>query len=119
MGVTNFGTFVRKLRIKHCEILKDMADKLDVSSAFLSAVENGKKYPPQKWYDVLVKKYKLNITEKEDLKKAMATSNNKITINTKGMPDKNKELAMIFARSFGKINDDTMQKIKKLLEKGR
>ena len=41
--LTSIGRFLRKLRIDHGEILKDMADALGVSSAFLSAVENGKK----------------------------------------------------------------------------
>lgn len=39
--VTAFGKFLRILR----EILKDMAEKLNVTSSFLSAVENGKKNP--------------------------------------------------------------------------
>ena len=41
--ITSLGTFLRKLRLAKGEILKDMAECLGVSSAFLSAVENGKK----------------------------------------------------------------------------
>ena len=40
---TTLGAFLRKLRLQHGEKLKDMAENLNVSSAFLSAVENGKK----------------------------------------------------------------------------
>ena len=40
---TTLGVFLRKLRLANDEILKDMAKNLGVSSAFLSAVENGKK----------------------------------------------------------------------------
>ena len=42
------GKFFRKLRIENGEVLYDMAMKLEVSSSFLSRVENGKKRPPMK-----------------------------------------------------------------------
>jgi transcriptional regulator with XRE-family HTH domain len=45
--LTQLGIFLRKLRLDRGEILKDMAIKLNVSSSFLSAVENGKKRIPQ------------------------------------------------------------------------
>jgi len=45
--ITEYGKFLRKLRIDQGQILKTMAEKLGVSSAFLSAVENGKKKIPK------------------------------------------------------------------------
>ena len=47
--LTNFGKFCRKLRIDKGELLYDMAQRLKVSSAFLSKVENGKAKPPEEW----------------------------------------------------------------------
>ena len=41
--LTSIGKFLRKLRMSNGEILRDMAEALEVTSAFLSAVENGKK----------------------------------------------------------------------------
>ena len=41
--VTKLGIALRKIRLDRQELLKDMADRLKVSSAFLSAVETGKK----------------------------------------------------------------------------
>ena len=41
--ITAFGKFLRILRMDNGEILKTMAEKLEVTSSFLSAVENGKK----------------------------------------------------------------------------
>ena len=49
----SIGRFLRKLRIDNGEILKDMAEALGVSSAFLSAVENGKKKMPEGWIEKL------------------------------------------------------------------
>ena len=42
-NVTKLGIALRKIRLDRQELLKNMADKLKVSSAFLSAVETGKK----------------------------------------------------------------------------
>ncbi|ODB41093.1 hypothetical protein BB427_11415 [Pseudoalteromonas sp. BMB] len=41
--LTKFGIAVRKIRIERSMKLTDMAKGLDVTSAYLSAVENGKK----------------------------------------------------------------------------
>ena len=53
--ITEYGKFLRKLRIDQGQILKTMAEKLGVSSAFLSAVENGKKKIPKTREEKLVK----------------------------------------------------------------
>ena len=57
--ITSVGKYLRKLRIDNGEILRDMADVLNVSSAFLSAVENGKKKMPTLWLPKLQKNYNL------------------------------------------------------------
>ena len=41
--LTRFGKRLRTLRIEENQRLKDMADKLGVTAAYLSAVENGKR----------------------------------------------------------------------------
>ncbi len=45
--LTEFGKAIRKIRLDKGEILKDMAKRLGISSAFLSAVENGRKNVPE------------------------------------------------------------------------
>ena len=49
MAYTKFGEIVRVLRVKHHEVMGDMAKVLDTSLPFLSAVENGKKNVPVEW----------------------------------------------------------------------
>ena len=44
--ITAFGKFLRNLRMDIGELLLQMAEKLDVSPAFLSGVENGKRKIP-------------------------------------------------------------------------
>ena len=55
--LTEVGRFLRKLRIDHGEILKDMADKLDVTVSYLSAVENGKRHMPSEWNERICDDY--------------------------------------------------------------
>ena len=47
--LTKLGRFLRKIRIDRGELMIDMAEKLGVTPAFLSAVENGKRKPPKEW----------------------------------------------------------------------
>lgn len=50
--LTEVGKFLRKVRIDHDEILKDMATKLGVSVSFLSVVENERKnIPDERTYE--------------------------------------------------------------------
>ena len=44
--VNEFGKLLRKIRIDNGEILKDMADKLEMTSSYLSAIECGKRNIP-------------------------------------------------------------------------
>ena len=58
--LTKFGKELRKIRIENDEILKDMADKLNVTAAYLSAVENGNRKVPDAWVNTIVTKYTLS-----------------------------------------------------------
>lgn len=60
MNITEFGKFIRKFRLDHDERLFDMAQKLEVSSAFLSSVETGKKSIPQKMLNKIKTVYNMS-----------------------------------------------------------
>lgn len=47
--LTDLGRLLRKIRIDHGEILKDMANRFGVTASYLSAVENGKRAVPEAW----------------------------------------------------------------------
>ena len=49
MAYTSFGEYVRILRIKHHQVMGDMAKILGTTTPYLSAVENGRKNVPQEW----------------------------------------------------------------------
>ena len=58
--LTEFGKILRKLRIDRQELLRDMAKNLEVSSAYLSAVETGKRKIPIDWCSKISTLYKLD-----------------------------------------------------------
>ncbi|MEE8808381.1 MAG: helix-turn-helix transcriptional regulator [Lactimicrobium sp.] len=113
--LTSVGKFLRKVRIDHGEILKDMADKLGVSASFLSAVENGKKKMPSDWNRKICEIYKLSDEQTLDFTKAIAASEKTVEMNFSDASFSRKELAISFARKFSDIDDDQVEKIKKIL----
>jgi transcriptional regulator with XRE-family HTH domain len=79
MNYTPFGKFLKIFRIKRNEFLKDMAQKLGVSAAFLSAVETGKKKIPEDWIEKIVNLYKLGGSEKDELILSFEETNQSIS----------------------------------------
>ena len=67
MKLTEFGKFLRKLRVDNGELLKDMAIKLNVTPSFLSMVETGRRNIPKKWEEDIEKIYSLSLKQKEEL----------------------------------------------------
>lgn len=114
---TILGDFLRKLRLSNKEILKDMATNLDVSSAFLSAVENGKKKMPTAWEEKLQKIYNLTSEQMIELKDAVMESSDIVEINLKDTSAQNKELAISFARQFDTMDEQTSKAILEFLKR--
>ena len=118
---SEFGKYLRTLRINNGEMLKDMANKLEVSSAFLSAIENGKKSIPNDWYDKIVNIYNLADNESKKLKQAIDNSVISTKLNFSNNSPKNIGIALQFARRFNEksISDETFDSIMKLLKKDK
>lgn len=114
--LTDFGRFLRKIRIDCGEILKDMAEKLNVSAAYLSAVEMGKRNIPEQWINKISDLYNLSEEEKKDLSISADNSAKSITLRLDDISNSQKETAILFAREFENIDDETLDKIKKLLK---
>ena len=68
--LTKFGKQLRSLRIEKDLRLKDMADELGVTVAYLSAVENGKRAVPDSWVERISKEYDLSDQEVISMQKA-------------------------------------------------
>ncbi|GIP57928.1 helix-turn-helix domain-containing protein [Paenibacillus woosongensis] len=113
--LTLFGRFCRKLRIDNGELLKDMADKLNVTSSYLSAVENGKRNVPHNWLDLISDLYSLSESEKIELRDSIEESQLSMKVEMKGLNNKDKNLIMAFAREFKDLDEDKKDEIRNIL----
>lgn len=116
MAYTRFGEFVRILRIRHHEVMGDMAKMLGTSLPFLSAVENGKKNVPNEWVEKISNYYRLTSNEIAKLKIAIEESKTQYKIVTKNAGTEQRQVALQFARSFDDLDDETARKILELLK---
>ena len=115
--LTNFGKTLRKIRIDHNELLKDMAKRLNVTVAYLSAVENGKREVADNWIDVIADSYKLSSIEKAELQKYAYEDKDSLKISFASIESEEKELALAFARSFKTLSDTERQELLNMFNK--
>jgi transcriptional regulator with XRE-family HTH domain len=115
--LTEFGKFCRKIRIDHGELLKDMANKLSISAAYLSAVEAGHRNIPSDWPEKITQLYTLDIEQCVSLKKAVEHSTTQFKINLSEFSHHDRDLIMLFVREFKNLDEDAKNRIKSALRR--
>ncbi|WP_158935317.1 helix-turn-helix domain-containing protein [Burkholderia sp. S171] len=110
--ITAFGDYVRSLRQKHSELLRDMAVRLQVTSAFLSAVETGRKSIPGEWFSRLVTMYALPKIEAEKLRQAIDESQRSVIIDLDGTSALRRGVAVALARRFNEMSDQELNELR-------
>ena len=118
-GMNRLGLFLRKLRLEHNEVLFDMAQRLGVSSAFLSAVENDRKSAPLAWVDIIAGEYQLTSDQKAELEEGIGESIHQIRVDVTKVSSQKKECALAFARNFDDFSEQDISDLMSLLEKRR
>lgn len=116
MAITSLGKKLRMLRLDRGEVMKDMANALDVSSAYLSAIERGKKAPSEKVISGIKKHYALSPAEARELQEAVELSQTSISIDLHDADEDQRMLATAFARKFRDLEDFQKNQIAKLLK---
>ncbi|MEJ1159699.1 helix-turn-helix domain-containing protein [Prosthecomicrobium sp. N25] len=96
--MTPFGAKVRELRRARNVTLKEMASALGVSSAYLSALEHGKRGVPT-WYMVqrIIAYFNVIWDEAEELQRLAESSDPRVVIDTAGLAPEATELANLLA----------------------
>ncbi len=115
--LTPLGRELRKLRIDHGETLGDLAEALDLSVAFLSAIETGRKNVPRDFISRVVEHYKLDKAQSRKLSNLAEISQREVKVSLAKRSDKEREMVALFARNFADLTDVERQKINKVLEK--
>ena len=117
--LTTLGRMLRKMRIDNGELLRDMAERLHMSSAMLSAIENGNRKPMEDFALRLAAEYSLDDSERVALEDAVAEQRAQVMIGLKGANRDDRELAVAFARQFDTLEDEAKNKIRAILADSR
>ena len=118
VNVTPFGKEIRKLRIDANEVLMNMADRLGITAAYLSSIENGKRDIPEDFIEKIVREQSLSDKQKKTLALAKAETQNKVILQMPENIKENQELyetAVLFARDLSKLNPKQLQKVQEIL----
>ncbi|MBO0347226.1 helix-turn-helix domain-containing protein [Roseibium limicola] len=107
--MTPLGAKIRELRNKRGVSLKDMAEELSVSSAYLSALEHGKRGKPT-WFMVqrIITYFNVIWDEAEEIQRLAELSDPKVTIDTSGMAPQATELANRLAGAIGGLSTESL-----------
>jgi transcriptional regulator with XRE-family HTH domain len=115
--MTPFGRRVRELRQARQIALKDMAAAVGVSSAYLSALEHGKRGKPP-WYLVLriIAYFNVIWDEADELERLAQISDPRVTIDTAGLAPESTELANRLAQHIERLDTADLRDMLALLE---
>lgn len=108
--MTPLGAKIRKIRKDRDISLKQMAADLNVSSAYLSALEHGHRGTPT-WFMLqrIISYFNVIWDEAEELQRLAEISDPKITIDTAGMSPKATELTNRLSQNIDSLEDDDLQ----------
>jgi transcriptional regulator with XRE-family HTH domain len=112
--MTPFGAKLRELRSSRGLTQKQMAAALNVSAAYLSALEHGHRAAPSFDFVQRVTGY-FNVIwdEAEELQRLASISNPRVSIDTSGLSPQATELANLLAQRIGAM---TKEELKAALE---
>jgi transcriptional regulator with XRE-family HTH domain len=116
---TELGKSLRKLRIDVGETLGDMADRLGITSSYLSAIEKGKRPAPAGLVEKIADLYSLSKEMRDSLAAAADKTLKSVKVDLDGASDPKRDAALCFARSFEDLDDETAKSVLKLLRKKR
>jgi len=114
---TEFGKALRKLRLDYGEVLRHMADRLGISTSYLSSIEVGTRPIPGNLIERLAKLYDLAQDDVKELERAKTVCMKEATINLGNASFDKKDTALVFARKFNDIDEQTMAKIREFIAK--
>ena len=117
---SGFGKFIENKRKESQITLRSMALQLSIAPAYLSDIEKGRRYPPQRLFDQLGKILQLSTDEyNEMLDLAAKTRQNQVSADIAGYVMQ-EDLARVALRRAQqrKLSSEQWQKVIKTIEEG-
>ncbi len=114
-----FGKFIEERRKALGLTLRGFASELDIAPAYMSDIEKGRRYPPDKKLDEIAKILKLNETEKNSMLDLAAMAKTKTVSSDLPEYIMEKDLARVALRRArdGKLSDEGWQEVIDLIDK--
>ena len=114
--MTPFGAKVRALRLAHGVTLKKMATDLQISQAYLSALEHGRRgRPTQNLVRQVCGYFNIIWDDAEALEKLARLSHPRVVVDTAGLAPKATELANRLAESISEFDELALDKMLRAL----
>ena len=115
--MTPFGLKLRELRQRKNVTQKKMASDLNISAAYLSALEHGKRgVPSWQLLQRIIHYFNIIWDEAEELVEIAGHSRTKTTINTEGLSPKANIIANRFAAEISRLDEQDLDKVLAVLD---
>ena len=115
--MTPFGEKIRELRRKRGITLKQLAGALELSPAYLSALEHGHRGLPTPALIVQICEYfNLIWDDYEEMHRLARLSHPRVVVDTRGLSPAATELANLIAERIGALDDTTINAIRRQLD---
>ncbi len=114
--MTPFGRRLREMRAERGISLKAMAEGIGVSSAYLSALEHGRRGRPT-WLMIqrIIAFFNVIWDEAEELQQLAARSHPKVMIDTAGLEAEATELANLLADEIADLSPEALRTLKAVI----
>lgn len=113
--ISKFGVCIRSIREQKKDSLRQMAIKLGVSAAFLSAMEVGRKTIPIEYVEKIKKIYNLSDEQEIQLENSIYETNERVPIELAAMNEAQKDISLMFARKIKTADEKLLNKLKEAL----
>jgi transcriptional regulator with XRE-family HTH domain len=115
--MTPFGARLRALRADRDITLKQLAEALQISAAYLSALEHGKRGVPNTGLVHQVNEFfGLIWDEADELSRLARLSNPRVTVNTAGLTPEQTALANRLAQAIHRLTPETVAALHAVLD---
>lgn len=113
--ISKFGLYIREIREKENDSLRQMAIKLGISATFLSAMEVGRKQIPLEYVEKIKGIYDLTEEQVMELEDSIYETNERLPIELALMNDAQKDVSLMFARRIKTADENLLRKLKEAL----
>lgn len=113
--LTPFGKAVRKLRIDRDISLRQMADGVFKSAAYLSSIETGKRALTDNVRDDIIQFFNLNDEDAGKLKRKADMTNDSVNIKLSSLNNSSSEVALVFARKVDTLSNEKIKELMRIL----